>query len=45
MALTNVRSRYVVANGVKTHYAETGDDGPILIALHGGGAGSSGALK
>lgn len=43
MALSNVRSRYVVANGVKTHYSETGDDGPILIALHGGGAGSSGA--
>ena len=42
MALSNVRSRYVMANGVKTHYSESGDDGPVLIALHGGGAGSSG---
>ena len=27
MALSNVRSRYVMANGVKTHYSESGDDG------------------
>src|SRR6185436_7916878 len=26
----------------KTHYSETGDNGPVLVALHGGGAGSSG---
>src|ERR1700722_17781700 len=38
-----IRSRWVMANGVRTHYSETGDDGPAIIALHGGGAGSSGA--
>ncbi len=38
-----IRSRWVLANGVKTHYSETGEDGPSLVALHGGGAGSSGA--
>lgn len=41
MAAT-LRSRWVVANGVKTHYSEAGDNGPVIIALHGGGAGSSG---
>jgi pimeloyl-ACP methyl ester carboxylesterase len=37
-----LRSRYVVANGVRTHYTEAGDNGPVIVALHGGGAGSSG---
>jgi pimeloyl-ACP methyl ester carboxylesterase len=37
------RSRFVLAGGVKTHYTESGGDGPVLLALHGGGAGSSGA--
>lgn len=37
-----IRSRYVMANGVRTHYWEAGSDGPPVIALHGGGAGSSG---
>ena len=32
-----------MARGVKTHYTESGGDGPLLIAMHGGGAGSSGA--
>ena len=32
-----------MAGGVKTHYTESGGDGPVLIAMHGGGAGSSGA--
>jgi 2-hydroxy-6-oxo-6-(2'-aminophenyl)hexa-2,4-dienoate hydrolase len=32
-------SRYVDANGVKTHYLEAGK-GPPLILLHGGGAGA-----
>lgn len=40
---TNVRSRWVVANGVRTHYSEAGENGENLIALHGGGAGSSGS--
>jgi pimeloyl-ACP methyl ester carboxylesterase len=38
-----LRSRYVLANGVRTHYSEVGGDGPVIVALHGGGAGSSGA--
>jgi len=37
-----LRSRWVMANGVKTHYTESGGDGIPLVALHGGGAGSSG---
>jgi len=40
---TAIRSRWVLANGVRTHYAEAGDQGRTLVALHGGGAGSSGA--
>jgi pimeloyl-ACP methyl ester carboxylesterase len=36
------RSRFVMANGVKTHYTESGGDGPVILALHGGGQGSSG---
>jgi pimeloyl-ACP methyl ester carboxylesterase len=39
---TVLRSRWVMANGIKTHYTESGDNGPVLVALHGGGAGSSG---
>jgi pimeloyl-ACP methyl ester carboxylesterase len=42
MATSALRSRWVMANGVKTHYSEVGDNGPVIIALHGGGAGSSG---
>jgi pimeloyl-ACP methyl ester carboxylesterase len=37
-----IRSRYVMANGVRTHYWESGNGGPTVVALHGGGAGSSG---
>jgi pimeloyl-ACP methyl ester carboxylesterase len=40
--LHEIRSRYVMANGVRTHYWESGNGGPTVIALHGGGAGSSG---
>jgi len=40
---TQVRSRFVRVNGVKTHYTESGGDGPVFIGLHGGGHGSSGA--
>jgi pimeloyl-ACP methyl ester carboxylesterase len=40
---SQIRSRFVMANGVRTHYWEVGDDGPVIVALHGGGAGSSGA--
>jgi pimeloyl-ACP methyl ester carboxylesterase len=31
-----------MAGGVKTHYTESGGDAPVLVAMHGGGAGSSG---
>ena len=37
------RSRFVRANGIRTHYTESGGDGPAILALHGGGQGSSGA--
>lgn len=40
---SQIRSRYVMANGVRTHYSEVGGDGPVIVGLHGGGAGSSGA--
>jgi pimeloyl-ACP methyl ester carboxylesterase len=40
--MAELRSRFVVANGVRTHYTESGGDGPVIVALHGGGAGSSG---
>jgi pimeloyl-ACP methyl ester carboxylesterase len=39
---SEIRSRYVMANGVKTHYWESGNAGPVIVGLHGGGAGSSG---
>lgn len=41
--MTNTRrSRFVMANGVKTHYTESGGNGPVILAMHGGGHGSSG---
>jgi pimeloyl-ACP methyl ester carboxylesterase len=40
---SHLRSRFVLANGVRTHYSEAGGDGPVIVGLHGGGAGSSGA--
>lgn len=36
------RSRFVMVNGIKTHYTESGGDGPVILAMHGGGHGSSG---
>lgn len=41
MAITR-RSRFVRVNGIKTHYTESGGDGPVILAMHGGGHGSSG---
>jgi pimeloyl-ACP methyl ester carboxylesterase len=32
-----------MVNGVKTHYTESGGDGPVIVGIHGGGHGSSGA--
>ena len=43
MSAKELRSRFVMAGGIRTHYSEVGDNGPLIIALHGGGAGSSGA--
>ncbi|ROZ76666.1 alpha/beta fold hydrolase [Ramlibacter sp. WS9] len=43
MTENKVRSRWVLANGVRTHYSEAGDGERRVLALHGGGAGSSGA--
>ena len=31
-----------MVNGIKTHYTESGDNGPVIVGMHGGGAGSSG---
>jgi pimeloyl-ACP methyl ester carboxylesterase len=42
MTKSELRSRWINANGVRTHYIEVGDDAPVLLALHGGGHGSSG---
>lgn len=43
MQSSQIRSRWIVANGIRTHYSEAGDAEKTLVALHGGGAGSSGA--
>jgi pimeloyl-ACP methyl ester carboxylesterase len=40
--MSSTRSRYVIANGIRTHYTEAGEGGPVVVCLHGGGAGSSG---
>jgi len=41
-SVAQLRSRYVMAGGIKTHYWEAGENGPTILALHGGGAGTSG---
>lgn len=38
----NRKSRFVMVNGVKTHYTESSGDGPVILAMHGGGQGASG---
>ena len=38
----SLRSRYVMAGRILTHYVEAGDNGPAVVLCHGGGAGSSG---
>ncbi|HET6523086.1 alpha/beta hydrolase [Sphingopyxis sp.] len=38
----SVRSRFVRIDGRRTHYSEVGENGPAIVAVHGGGAGSSG---
>jgi len=42
MSHAPLRSRYVMAGSVRTHYSEAGDNGPPVVLCHGGGAGSSG---
>mgnify|MGYP002336348295 CR=1 FL=1 len=37
-----LRSRFVSVNGIMTHYSESGGDGPVIVAAHGGGPGASG---
>ncbi len=42
MSDSSIRSRYVMAGKIKTHYSEAGQNGPVVVLCHGGGAGSSG---
>ena len=42
MADSLLRSSYVMAGRIKTHYSEAGESGPPVVLIHGGGAGSSG---
>lgn len=38
----SVRSSWVLANGIRTHYSEAGDGGPAVLLLHGAGVGACG---
>jgi 2-hydroxy-6-oxonona-2,4-dienedioate hydrolase len=42
MTDTKMRSSWVLANGVRTHFTESGDSGPAVVLCHGAGPGSSG---
>ncbi|MGE5819371.1 MAG: alpha/beta fold hydrolase [Deltaproteobacteria bacterium] len=39
-----LRSRYVMAGGIPTHYVETGHNGPPIVLCHGGAPGFSGEV-
>jgi pimeloyl-ACP methyl ester carboxylesterase len=39
-----IHSAWVLANGVRTHYASAGFEGPPVVLLHRGGPGASGEL-
>src|SRR6516162_5753128 len=36
--MASIRSSFLLAKGVRTHYSETGDAGPAVVLCHGGGA-------
>ena len=42
MADSSLRSQFVMAGRIKTHYSEIGHNGSPVVLCHGGGAGSSG---
>ena len=42
MAESVLRSRDVMAGRIRTHYTESGHNGPAVVLCHGGGPGSSG---
>ncbi len=42
MSDSPLRSRYVMAGGVRTYYVETGHNGPAVVLCHGGAPGFSG---
>ncbi|MBI2359931.1 MAG: alpha/beta hydrolase [Deltaproteobacteria bacterium] len=44
MAEPLLRSRYVMAGGVRTHYVEAGTNGPAVVLCHGGAPGLSGEM-
>lgn len=44
MSESPLRSRYVMAGGVRTHYVETGHNGPPVVLCHGGAPGFSGEV-
>lgn len=45
LALGSVlRSRFVMAGRIRTHYVEAGDSGPVVVLCHGGGPGASGEI-
>lgn len=41
LAAIGAHSRFVLADGIETHYLDIGE-GPVLVLMHGGGAGADG---
>ncbi len=44
MTDSQLRSRYVRVGGIRTHYVETGNNGPPVVLCHGGAPGFSGEV-
>jgi len=42
--MSDIRSRFVMVDGIRTHYLEAGD-GPTLVLLHAGGFGENAELS